>query len=103
MQFSLKETRLGLRNSVTRIPFRYGKACLTACPQAVLSATIETDGRLVTGYSGDCLPPGWFDKTPGKDFESQIDDMLTVIDLAEKTFLEEAASPTKLFPAWLMA
>ncbi len=103
MQFSLKETRLGLRNSVTRIPFRYGKACLTACPQAVLSATIETEGRLVTGYSGDCLPPGWFDKTPGKDFESQIDDMLTVIDLAEKTFLEEAASPTKLFPAWLMA
>jgi hypothetical protein len=103
MRFALKETQLGLRNSVTRIPFRYGKACLTACPQAVLSATIETDGQLVTGYSGDCLPPGWFDKTPGKDFESQIDDMLAVIEMAEKTFLEVAASPTELFPAWLIA
>jgi L-alanine-DL-glutamate epimerase-like enolase superfamily enzyme len=103
MKFSLKQTRFGLRNSVTRIPFRYGKACLTACPQAVLGATIEVGDRAVQGFAGDCLPPGWFDKTPGKDFAAQIDDMLAVIALAEKTFLEEAATPVELFPAWLIA
>ena len=45
MRLALKETRLGLRNSTTRIPFRYGSACLTRCPQAVLRAEIEVGGR----------------------------------------------------------
>jgi len=100
MKFSLKQTRLGLRNSTTRIAFRYGNACLTSCPQAVLGATIEVDGQTQEGYSGDCLPPAWFDKSPDKDYEQQVDDQLAVIALAEKTFLEEAASPVQFFPAW---
>ena len=103
MRFVLKQTRLGLRNSTVRIPFRYGSACLTRCPQAVLEATIETGGHVQRGYSGDCLPPSWFDKTPGKSFARQIDDMLAVIGLAEKTLVEEAAAPVELFPAWLAA
>jgi L-alanine-DL-glutamate epimerase-like enolase superfamily enzyme len=101
MRFMLKETRLGLRNSTTRIPFRYGAACLTRCPQAVLSATIDVDGKSHVGFSGDCLPPGWFDKATGKDYSEQIDDMLAVIALAEKTFLDEASYPVEFFPAWL--
>jgi L-alanine-DL-glutamate epimerase-like enolase superfamily enzyme len=103
MRLALKETRLGLRNSTTRIPFRYGSACLTRCPQAVLQAVIEVAGRRQSGYGGDCLPPSWFDKSPGKDFQTQIDDMLAVIALAEKTFAEEFASPTIFFPAWQIA
>ncbi len=103
MKIALKETRLGLRNSTTRIPFRYGKACLVRCPQAVLQVVIEADGRRQAGYSGDCLPPSWFDKSPAKDFAAQIDDMLAVIALAEKTYREELATPTGFFPAWLTA
>ncbi len=103
MRISLKESRLGLLNSTTRIPFRYGQACLTRCPQATLRVTIETGGKLQCGYSGDCLPPSWFDKSPGKSFSQQIDDMLAVIKLAEKTFAEELASETDFFPAWLIA
>ena len=103
MRFSLKETRLGLRNSTTRIPFRYGSACLTRCPQAVLEATIEVDGRLHHGYSGDCLTQSWFDKTPGKSFAQQIDDMLAAIALGEELFGEETAQSTTFFPAWLAA
>jgi len=100
MKVSLKETRLGLRNSTTRLPFRYGKACLTRCPQAVLRAVIETDGQSQAGYSGDCLPPSWFDKSPHKDFAQQIDDMLSVIAMAEHTYRETFAAPTPFFPAW---
>ncbi|MBI1903472.1 MAG: hypothetical protein HYS13_20405 [Planctomycetia bacterium] len=103
MRFTLQETRLGLRNSTTRIPFRYGNTCLTRCPQAVVQATIEVEGRRHRGWSGDCLPPGWFDKRPGLSFRDQIDDMLAVIALAQKTFAEEAASPVSLFEAWLIA
>ena len=103
MRLALKETRVGLRNSTTRIPFRYGSACLTRCPQAILCAEIETLGKRQRGYAGDCLPPAWFDKSPGKSFEEQIDDMLAVIALAEKTFAEELASPSTFFPAWQIA
>lgn len=103
MKISLKETQLGLRNSTTRLPFRYGKACLTRCPQAVLRAVIEVDGKLQAGYSGDCLPPSWFDKSPDKDFAQQIDDMLAVIAMAERVYAQELNNPTQFFPAWLPA
>ena len=42
--------RLGTRPSKTRIPFRYGQACLTECPQALLEIKLEIDGRVVNGY-----------------------------------------------------
>jgi len=100
MRIALLETRLGLLNSTTRLPFRYGKACMTGCPQAVLQATIEVDGRPQRGYSGDCLPPLWFDKSPEKDFAAQIHDMLSVIDLAGQGFRDALCSPDLLFPAW---
>lgn len=103
MQFALKTTRLGLRNSTTRLPFRYGTACLTSCPQATLEATIEIGGRLQSGFSGDCLPPSWFDKSPDKDFRQQIMDMLDVLEQSQRFFLAEAASPVSFFPLWLDA
>ena len=100
-QFRLKECRLGLRNSTTRIAFRYGNTCLERCPQALFRATIETNGVRVHGYSADCLPPGWFDKTPGVSYEQQIGDMIAVTRIAENAFLEAASSTTPLFNAWL--
>ena len=100
MRFSIKATQLGLRKSITRLPFRYGTACLTWCPQAVLAVTLETSGRIQTGYSGDCLPPLWFDKSPGKSFDDQINDMLAVIQLSAQQFLEAASKPVEFFSLW---
>ena len=88
MRIAVKETQLGLRNSTTRLPFRYGVACLTRCPQALLRVTVEVDGKISSGFAGDCLPPSWFDKSPEKDFETQVGDMLAVIAIAEATFAE---------------
>lgn len=102
MHVALKDSRLGIRNSTTRIPFRYGTACMTKCPQAILEATIETERGVCRGYSGDCLPPSWFDKS-GKDFEAQVDDMLAMISLGQKYLREELATPTAFFPAWQIA
>ncbi|MDA1053892.1 MAG: mandelate racemase [Planctomycetota bacterium] len=103
MHIALKETRLGLRNSTTRLPFRYGKACLTRCPQAVFRAVIEVDGQAQAGYSGDCLPPSWFDKAPGKAFDHQIEDMLWVIAEADASYRTELALPGSFFAAWQTA
>lgn len=100
MKFVIKETRVGLRNSTTRIPFRYGKACLTRCPQAIVQVVAEIDGKLQAGYSGDCLPPSWFDKSPSKGYAEQITDMFDVIASAEATYLDEFRSPKQFFPGW---
>jgi len=96
----IRGTRVGLRNSATRIPFRYGKACLTRCPQLVVEAIIAAGGQTHAGFSGDCLPPGWFDKTPGKDFRAQIDDMLAVLQWSREVYGEEFRNATSFFPAW---
>ena len=101
MDVALKESQLGLRNSTTRIPFRYGTAVLTRCPQAILRVLVECDGEMRQGFSGDCLPPSWFDKSPGKDFARQVDDMLRVIALAQSVFADAFAAKAPFFPAWL--
>ena len=101
MQICLKSTGLHLRNSILRIPFRYGSACLTRCPQAVLQVTVESAGKTQDGYSGDCLPPSWFDKTAGRGFADQIDDMIEIIGQAATAFQACLSTSGPLFPAWL--
>jgi len=75
----IRSWQLGTRPSKTRIPFRYGKACLTECPQAMLQMSVEFSGSVVRGYAADCLPPLWFDKSTERDFAQQIDDMTEVV------------------------
>ena len=100
MRLTLKASRLGLRNSTTRIPFRYGNAVLTRCPQATLRATIESEGRFQHGYSGDCLPPSWFDKSPEKDFATQIDEMIRVIAVSQEIYADAFSTETDFFDGW---
>lgn len=89
---------LWIRNSQVRIPFRYGKACLTKCPQAVLRVDMRVNGATVSGFSGDCLPPSWFDKTPGKSYEVQINEMVNTIEYANKVALE--CGHSAFWPLW---
>lgn len=108
MKVAIEHTRLGLRNSRTRIPFRYGTACLTACPQAVLEVRCHCEPpasgeQLSVGYAGDCLPPRWFDKSPHKDFRQQLVEMLAAIEQAQRIYTERFAGSTPFFPGWLDA
>lgn len=100
LRCELKATRLGLRNSTTRIPFRYGAACLRTCPQAVLEAVVEVDGQVVRGHAGDCLPPGWFDKTPNVPYERQIADLLAAIALGDLAMQAASKGGAPPFRAW---
>ena len=103
MRIALRESTLGLRNSTTRIPFRYGTANLTRCPQAILQVVVSCDGAERLGFSGDCLPPSWFDKSAEKDFATQIRDMLRVIAMAQWVYSEELRNEAPFFPAWFIA
>lgn len=73
---------------------------MTRCPQAILEVTIEHGGRVQRGFAGDCLPLSWFDKTPGKGFDEQIQDMFRAIRDAQSAFAHELTRPAAFFPAW---
>jgi L-alanine-DL-glutamate epimerase-like enolase superfamily enzyme len=74
---------------------------LTHCPQAIVSARVDIGGREVVGFSGDCLPPSWFDKSPGKSYRQQIDDMLSATRIADEICRDEMSSDVEFFPAWM--
>ena len=101
MRVKLIDTRVGLRNSSTRLTFRYGRSCLTHCPQLTLSAQVMAESQLATGYSGDCLPPGWFDKSPDKTYPQQIQEMLDTIEFATVCFADRFQKEDNFFYGWL--
>ncbi|WP_169979681.1 enolase C-terminal domain-like protein [Tautonia rosea] len=85
---------------MTRLPFCYGRTTLSRCPQAILEVLIEVNGRVHRGWSGDCLPPGWFDKTPGRSYREQIADLIGGIGLAQSAFAQASKVPITLFECW---
>ena len=97
-RFQILSSGLWVKNSVVRIPFRYGSACLTRCPQAILRIDMQVDNATVSGFSGACLPPSWFAKTPEKSYQTQIGDMISVIDTA--CGLSEEIEANTFWPFW---
>jgi len=90
-----------MRNRFLRMPFRYGKACLTAAPllHTRLRARAE-DGTQAEGVSADMLPPKWFDKDPAKNFERNVTDLIAVAKLGAKQYLETASNLGTPFAIW---
>ncbi len=63
----------------TRMPFRFGIAVMTEAPHVFLHCTYELNGRTATGVAAEGLLPKWFDKTPDKGAQQEIEEMLLVI------------------------
>jgi len=73
----------------TRMPFRYGIACLTSAPSLHVRLTVEDErGRLARGIAADGLPPLWFDKDPQKTFRDNVEDQITAMKTARDVFLD---------------
>ena len=83
----IKAVEVHSRPVRTRMEFRYGKASLTSCPIAHVRLTAEIEGKVVTGVSGACLPPLWFDKNPAKNHDDNCRDLLRSITLATDVYL----------------
>lgn len=77
-----------LRNSCTRMPFRYGPTVLTACPIAHLWLTVEGPGGARTaGLAGDALAPGWYDKRPNRTYRQDIAELSAAMKEAGSVLL----------------
>ena len=90
-----------MRNVRTRIPFRYGNACLLGSPLLhVRLRARDSRGSVAEGVSADALPPKWFDKSPDKDYARNIEDLLTGIRHGAAAYLEAASTPKPVFTIW---
>ena len=99
--FHIVGAEAALHEIHTRMPFRYGNACLTASPVLVVRVTIEApDGSRMKGLSSDCLPPRWFDKDPGKDYRQNVEDQLEAYRIAREAYLSSGDRPRSAFAHW---
>ena len=107
IRLRLTDTRFYMRNVRLRMPFRYGAATLIGYPILHARVSVETsDGMRAEGVSADCLPPKWFDKSPDKNYEDNIRDMLFAVQAAHDAYLElasEARTPFELMMDGLSA
>lgn len=93
------DSRVGIHNAFTRMPFRFGVVTMTAAPVATLEVTVETtDGQRGRGYSGDFLAYKWFDKRPEKTAADNVHDLLGAMRQA-RTLYEQADTDTP-FALW---
>ena len=59
-----------------RLPFRFGAATVNAAPQAFVRVLVRTeDGREAEGVAAELMIPKWFDKSPDKTNDDNIDDL----------------------------
>jgi hypothetical protein len=72
-RFRVVAVELYERDVRLRMPFRFGVATLTACPQAFARARIRLeDGRESWGAAAELMAPKWFDKDPARSNEEDI-------------------------------
>lgn len=64
LRLQVREVALFERPVTLRLPFRFGAATVTHCPQAFVRVRIEVGGRSFFGASAELMVPKWFDKSP---------------------------------------
>ena len=93
------EADVWMRNVRFRMPFRFGKARMTAAPICHLRILIEdTNGTRQWGLSADLLPPAWFDKRPGRTFKQDVEELLLSVTIARTAYFVQP--PSTPFDLW---
>ena len=102
LKVRLVDSRVGIRNAFTRMPFRFGVVTLRAAPVCTLEAVIEDErGHRAHGYAADFLAYRWFDKRPERTLAANVADLLRAIDTARAAYAEAAAAgPAAPFDLW---
>jgi L-alanine-DL-glutamate epimerase-like enolase superfamily enzyme len=100
-RFRLLGCEAALQEARTRMPFRYGNACLTAAPSLLVRLRIEgANGKQAVGLAGDALPPRWFDKDPAKSFRRNVEDQLAAFEKARDIYLILGEAPRTAGDLW---
>ena len=94
-RFHIDEIRFSERDVVLRLPFRFGAATVTSCPQVYVRARIRfADGRTSEGCAAEMMIPKWFDKNSTLSNEDNFDQLRLALRLAREAYLGAAAAQT---------
>lgn len=100
MKFTIQSAEFSVLLMRTRFPFRYGIASLSSLPHVFLTLKMVVGGQTITGISSEGLAPKWFTKDPDSPMESDLAEMLAVIQNASRIGKNAAATPTPFFSFW---
>jgi len=81
------EVQLYQRHVTLRLPFRFGAATVTQCPQAFVRVLAEVDGRRIEGASAELMVPKWFDKSPILTHEQNFEQLRESLRNARESVL----------------
>lgn len=81
-----------------RLPFRFGAATVTHCPQAFAHVTLEVNGQRHEGMSAELMVPKWFDKNPALTHEQNFEQLRETLRCARDAYRAagRCASPYQL-------
>ncbi|SEU18518.1 enolase C-terminal domain-like protein [Variovorax sp. OV084] len=95
IRFHVEEIRFAERNVTLRLPFRFGAATVTACPQVYVKARIRfSDGRAAEGYAAEMMVPKWFDKNPALTNEQNFEQLRFALRDAREAYTAEPDTQT---------
>ena len=78
----IRRVELFERPVTLRLPFRFGAATVTRCPQAFVRVEIEQSGRAFAGASAELMVPKWFDKSPALTHEQNFEQLREALRVA---------------------
>jgi hypothetical protein len=88
----LRDVQLFERPVTLRLPFRFGAATVTHCPQAFVRVEAEVDGRPAVGATAELMVPKWFDKSPQLTQAQNFDQLRQSLRLAREAYLDAGAA-----------
>jgi hypothetical protein len=103
-KLNLVAVELFERATTLRLPFNFGAAVVTQCPQAFVRVTIQVEGHssngLETSFEGasaELMVPKWFDKAPQLSHDENFDQLRLSCQLARAAFLEAGSNKRSAF------
>ncbi len=94
----VREVALFERPVTLRLPFRFGAATVTRCPQAFVRVGLDVGGRRFEGATAELMVPKWFDKSPGLTHEQNFEQLREALRGAREAYATAGAvaSPWQL-------
>lgn len=92
----LRDVALFERPVTLRLPFRFGAATVTQCPQAFVRVRAEVNGRSVWGASAELMVPKWFDKSPVLTHEQNFEQLRQALRCARDSLSGAAGTAWQL-------
>ena len=95
IHFQIEDISFHERSVNLRLPFRFGVATLTACPQVHVLVRVKfPNGQTVEGCSAEMMVPKWFDKNTALSNEDNFEQLRVALKTARSAYTQEKKNQT---------